>query len=159
MRSLAFAFALILPLSAAAQTPESAPSPAEPWSPPPADAPQAAEPESGLGLIERGLGTIFEDLLRDVQPQMEEMARGLDETFNRFAPVFDDLASLIDDIGNYRTPERLPNGDIIIRRRPDAPPAPPIGNALRDLTRPDRDAPDAPPVTITPAPSGPSIDL
>ena len=32
------------------------------------------------------------------------------------------MMAVIDDIGNYDMPEFLPNGDIIIRRSPDAPP-------------------------------------
>lgn len=156
-RLAALLLTVALPMSAAAQAP------AEPWSPPPADPPRgevppAGEPtgdaESGSDLIQRGLGTLFENLLRDVQPQMEEMARGLDRTFNRVAPVFDDLGALIDDIGNYQTPERLPNGDIIIRRRPDAPP-PPQADALGDLTRPDTPSETTPPPG-TPAPDTPA---
>lgn len=164
MRRLAFALALAtaLPTPTVAQSPQPAPvpSPQEEWSPPLADDPQETQPESGMDLIERGLGTLFENLLRDVQPQMEEMARGLDDTFNRFAPVFDDLGSLIDDIGNYQTPERLPNGDILIRRLPDAPPPPPI-NSLRDLTRPSPDAPgdDVPAPRVPTVPSGPGAPL
>lgn len=153
MRSLALALAALLPLVAAAQAP------APEWTPPPADPPESQGPESpddGLGLLERGVGSFFENLLRDVQPQMEDMARSLDQTFDRFAPVFDDLAALMDDIGNYQTPERLPNGDILIRRRPDAPPPPPIGNALRDLTRP---APEAPQAPALPPATGPQIEL
>lgn len=163
MRSLALALAAILPLTAAAQSPAPQPAPAQEWSPPLADAPETPAPESGLDLIERGAGIIFENLLREVQPEMEGMARGLDQTLDRFAPVFNDLATLMDDIGNYQTPERLPNGDILIRRRPDAPPPPPVGNALRDLTRPTPDAPGtpepAPDATPRPLPSDPPIEL
>jgi hypothetical protein len=35
------------------------------------------------------------------------------------------LLALMDDIGNYQPPERLPNGDILIRRKPDRPLPPP----------------------------------
>lgn len=157
MRSFALVLSAALPLAAVAQSP--APMPSEEWSPPPATEPGGAtESESGLGLIERGVGTVFENLLRDLQPQMEDMARGLDQTFNRFAPVFDDISTLMDDIGNYGAPERLPNGDILIRRRPDAPPPPPVGNALRDLTRPSPAVP-APEPDNAPADAAPGAQI
>jgi hypothetical protein len=31
------------------------------------------------------------------------------------------MGELMDDVTSYELPERLPNGDIIIRRSPDAP--------------------------------------
>jgi hypothetical protein len=36
-------------------------------------------------------------------------------------PFLESLGSLIDDLSAYEMPERLPNGDIIIRRSPDRP--------------------------------------
>jgi hypothetical protein len=40
-------------------------------------------------------------------------------------PMARELAALLGDVRNYDPPERLPNGDIIIRRKPGAPPPPP----------------------------------
>ena len=37
--------------------------------------------------------------------------------------------ALMDDAKNYQAPERLENGDILIRRRADAPP-PPLRSAM-----------------------------
>ena len=37
-------------------------------------------------------------------------------------PHLAELADMIGDLGNYQAPERLPNGDIILRRKiPQAP--------------------------------------
>jgi hypothetical protein len=84
----------------------------------------------GLGLPER-----MERALRDMMEGME--------------PAFDDaldyMRSLgaIDDPLNYQMPEVLPNGDIIIRRRPDAP-----------ALEPDA-PPDAPPAPADDPPDDP----
>lgn len=63
----------------------------------------------------------------------------LDEAFRemleRLKPVLDDVFETmkvfedIDGIENYERPEILPNGDILIRRREDAPPWPPEDRA------------------------------
>ena len=49
-------------------------------------------------------------------------------------PMLAELSALIDDVSMYEMPEILPNGDIIIRRRPPEPEdAPPEGGASIDL--------------------------
>lgn len=53
------------------------------------------------------------------------------------APVLEDLSVLVDDLENYQMPQRLENGDIIIRRRPGAPPPPPLGDSLQDMVPPE----------------------
>lgn len=63
----------------------------------------------GLGLIEDGARLILRRLLADMEPMMR------------------DLATMIDDLGAYHPPERLPNGDIIIRRKVPLVPLPPGG--------------------------------
>lgn len=61
----------------------------------------------------------------------EEIERAFREMMERLRPALDDLLGVmrvfedIDSIENYEAPEVLPNGDIIIRRRGDAPPWPP----------------------------------
>ena len=39
-------------------------------------------------------------------------------------PMVRDLGRMIGDVSNYLPPEQLANGDIIIRRKPGAPPPP-----------------------------------
>ena len=58
-----------------------------------------------------------EQLDRDLRRFMDKMKPLLDETFEAFENLPD-----IDSLEHYQMPEVLPNGDIIIRRRPDAPP-------------------------------------
>ncbi|MCL5778193.1 hypothetical protein M1105_14510 [Limibaculum sp. FT325] len=65
---------------------------------------------------------------------MEEFKRKLDEAWDEMmrelGPTIDSLGALmetldrIDSLEHYERPEILPNGDIVIRRRPDAPPLP-----------------------------------
>ena len=65
-----------------------------------------------------------------ILPNEEELQRlgGLaGEMFRRFAeeaePMAERLRGLMDDLDAYEAPEIMPNGDIIIRRKPDADPA------------------------------------
>jgi len=62
-------------------------------------------------------------------PPLEDMARAMREALEAFseqiAPWAEQLGRLLDDPGAYQAPELLPNGDIIIRRKPDAPPRDP----------------------------------
>jgi hypothetical protein len=55
----------------------------------------------------------------DMRPLLEEARPFFEE---EMLPFLERLSTLIDDLAAYELPERLPNGDIIIRRSPDAPP-------------------------------------
>ncbi|WP_295044082.1 hypothetical protein [uncultured Paracoccus sp.] len=109
-----------------------------------APVPVAAQTQTqdGLGLVERGLGIIAENLLREFGPQLDQLGDGMGDALTHLGPVLQDLAVLIDDLGNYQAPQRLENGDILIRRRADAPPPPGLGESLRE--------PEAPAVPIDP---------
>jgi hypothetical protein len=54
----------------------------------------------------------------DMRPMLEEARPFFEE---EMLPFLESLGSLIDDLSAYEMPERLPNGDIIIRRSPDHP--------------------------------------
>ena len=73
----------------------------------------------GFNLFEEGARLIIEGLVDEMEPMLEEITPFLEE---EMLPFFQELAGLIDDLAVYELPERLPNGDIIIRRSPDAPP-------------------------------------
>ncbi|WP_347268933.1 hypothetical protein [Paracoccus sp. (in: a-proteobacteria)] len=109
---------------------------AQDYQPPPADSPPA-----------EGFGGVIEDFMRNLldqaQPHLDQLGRDLGGVFGSVAPALEDVARLMDDIANYQAPERLENGDILIRRRPDAPPPPPLGENLRDMLRPPPE--DTPP--------------
>ncbi|SFA60044.1 hypothetical protein SAMN04487972_12623 [Paracoccus halophilus] len=163
-------FALILFLALAAP----ASGLAQGWTPPAAEdpAPESSEGGDGNGaLFERGLESFMQNMLKEAEPHLERLGRDLGDTMLSLRPVFQDLGKLMDDVQNYQAPERLENGDILIRRRADAPPPPPVGDALREMLRPapgddprlnpERDpGPDAPPRDILPElPPGPQIEL
>ncbi|WJY22075.1 hypothetical protein QTA57_02540 [Fontisubflavum oceani] len=68
-------------------------------------------------LIMEGLREEMEPMLEEIQPFLED----------EMLPFMQGMADMMDDITAYHPPERLPNGDIIIRRRDDAPDLPEIG--------------------------------
>lgn len=85
-------------------------------------APAAAQDETdtqrGFDLLREGSRLILEGILDDMRPMMEEARPFFEE---EMLPFLESLGSLIDDLSAYEMPERLPNGDIIIRRSPDHP--------------------------------------
>jgi hypothetical protein len=100
----------------------------------PAQAQDAApEDESeGFSLMQEGARLLFEGLmseleptLRDLEGMTEDMARQLEPALEflstEIGPALMALVARIDDLRHYEMPEFLDNGDIIIRRSPDAP--------------------------------------
>jgi hypothetical protein len=79
-----------------------------------------ADREEGLSLMERGMRQLFDGLFQEMEPALGDMAEAMKE----LAPMARQLADLIGDAQYYDPPERLENGDIIIRRKADAPPPP-----------------------------------
>ncbi|AUH34150.1 hypothetical protein [Paracoccus tegillarcae] len=155
-----YALPLIALLAAApfalAQTNDSAPvSPEYDYEPPMADQPDAGAEGSvdeGAGLIGRGMDMLFRNLMNEMAPEIEGMSQDLAGALSMMGPALSDLSVLVDDIANYQTPERLENGDIVIRRKPGAPPPPAIGEGLRDLGR------NAPGSDTDPDEAGPPVD-
>lgn len=113
------------------------------YAPPPADSERAVpdrRDDDDLGsLLERGAEGLLRDLFADVEPHMDAIGRELSLRMDELAPVFEDLGKMMDDIGNYQAPERLANGDILIRRKPGAPPPPAVSKRLQDLVEPSPD--------------------
>ena len=62
--------------------------------------------------------TQLRGLMNEMGPSLREMESALKDV----QPEIRKLLALVDDLRNYQSPERLPNGDILIRRKPDAPP-------------------------------------
>lgn len=94
------------------------------------DAPldDGAEIEDGFNLMEEGARLMFRGLMNELEPALddfEEMARDLEPRFEMLAdemgPALMELFQTLDSVRYYDAPEILPNGDIIIRRSPDAP--------------------------------------
>lgn len=130
LASMALSLSVIAPLSA------------QEWQMPPAEEPPATAPDEPLSDFEQGIESMMNEMFQRFQPHLEGLGNELAETVTEFGPAFEELAGLMDDIGNYQRPERLPNGDIIIRRRADAPP-PPSTNELQRLL-PDQGEPGNP---------------
>ncbi len=89
---------------------------------PVARAEELAPRDDGFDLMEEGAKLLFEGIMREMAPALDDMAQTLREA----EPVLRSILALVDDLGNYQGPERLPNGDILIRRKPGAPPPPPL---------------------------------
>ncbi len=90
--------------------------------------------EEGFSLLERGARLLFRGFLDEMGPALDDMQGGLEEAAREMGPALRQLLALVDDVRNYEPPERLPNGDVIIRRRADAPPPP-------ELPKPPEDVP------------------
>ncbi|PWK60955.1 hypothetical protein [Roseicyclus mahoneyensis] len=73
----------------------------------------------GLGLLGEGSRMILEGLLNEMRPMLEEVQPFLEE---EVVPMLERMGEIVDDLSHYELPERLPNGDILIRRSPEAPP-------------------------------------
>ncbi|MEM1237600.1 MAG: hypothetical protein AAGI10_11555 [Pseudomonadota bacterium] len=91
----------------------------------------AEEAEEGLGLMERGMELFFEGLMDEMEPAIEgfeSMARefgpAMAQMLDEMGPAFAELLERVDDMANYEPPVMLPNGDIILRRKEDAPELP-----------------------------------
>ncbi len=98
---------------------------AQPALPQEAETPQD---EDGFSLMEEGARLFMRGIMSEMEPALDEMRKSMDElgpAFAEFAqaigPAFAALLDQIDDIRHYEAPEIMPNGDIIIRRSPDAP--------------------------------------
>lgn len=94
-----------------------------------ADNGRTAEPDSrisdfeeGMDLMSEGARRLLESLMGEVEPRMRDLADALRE-FD-----FDQLN--VDDLSAYHPPERLPNGDIIIRRKRPADDAAPMDDEI-----------------------------
>lgn len=65
--------------------------------------------EEGMNLMSEGARRLLDGLMGEVEPQMRDLADALRD--------FDFEQLNIDDLSAYHPPEKLPNGDIIIRRK------------------------------------------
>ncbi len=93
-------------------------------------APLAAQDseEGGSSLMERGAELFWKGLREEMAPSLQEL-EGLMEKIGpsmqsflaEMGPALADIAEKVEDWSRYEAPEILPNGDIIIRRKPDAP--------------------------------------
>lgn len=82
--------------------------------------------------MERGAQLFFEGLMQEMAPALDDMAKlmeeagpALQEFVTDMGPKLLGMLEEVEDWSVYEAPEVLPNGDIIIRRKPDMPLAAP----------------------------------
>ncbi|KAG1715540.1 hypothetical protein GQR58_000513 [Nymphon striatum] len=86
--------------------------------------PVSAE-EEGLSLMEEGARLFFRGIMQEMEPALEDL-QGLAEDMqpamrnfvDNMGPALRDLLAEVEDWSAYEPPEVLPNGDIILRRKP-----------------------------------------
>jgi hypothetical protein len=67
--------------------------------------------------------------LRDLQGLVEEFGPPMQSFLREMGPALAEILEEVEDWSRYEMPEILPNGDIIIRRKPDAVPEPDVETA------------------------------
>jgi hypothetical protein len=85
--------------------------------------------------MEEGAKLLLKGLMADMEPALDEMGKALTDlepALKDLQPRMLELLALVDDLTNYQAPERLENGDILIRRKPDAPTPPPLPDTAPD---------------------------
>lgn len=78
--------------------------------------------------MEQGAELFFEGLRREMEPALDDLL-GLAEQFGpamqsfmeEMGPALAELGGKVKDWSVYEAPEMLPNGDIIIRKKPELP--------------------------------------
>ena len=91
-----------------------------------------AASEEGTSLMEEGAKLFFRGLMSEMEPalrELEGLAEEIEPALRSFAremgPALQSLLDEVEDWSVYEPPVVLPNGDILLKRRPDAPaPAP-----------------------------------
>ncbi|MFD0857692.1 hypothetical protein [Roseovarius aquimarinus] len=109
----------------------------------PASAQEAEAPDEGASLIEEGARMLFEGLMQQTEPALEEL-RQMAEKFGpqlrgfaeEMGPALAEILKDVEDLSVYEAPEQLPNGDIIIRRKEPLPKDAPEG-PLEDAPMPE----------------------
>ncbi len=88
---------------------------------------------AALALCLAALPVQAQEPERDLGEGLRQLSEGsriiLERLLGELAPLVADLRDKIDDLSRYEMPEVLENGDIIIRRKPAPPPAPPETSA------------------------------
>lgn len=91
-------------------------------------APVFAQDDDGFSLMDQGARLFLRGLMSELEPTLDElegMAQeikpGLQALADEMGPALAQIIARIDDLRYYEAPEILENGDILIRRRAEAP--------------------------------------
>ncbi len=76
--------------------------------------------DEGFSLLREGARILMESMLKEMEPAMRDMQEDFGAVLREMEPALRDLGGMIGDLRNYHPPEKLPNGDIIIRRKTPA---------------------------------------
>jgi hypothetical protein len=76
--------------------------------------------DEGFDLLREGARILMESMLKEMEPALRDMQDDLGAALKEMEPALRELGAMIGDLRNYHAPERLPNGDIIIRRKTPA---------------------------------------
>ena len=90
---------------------------------------QEAQAEQEFSLWDWGMSWFGGTLPQDLAPALGDLQALADKFGPAVAPALEKLTSLADDMTNYELPEMLENGDILIRRKPEAPTVAPPADA------------------------------
>lgn len=87
--------------------------------------PAHAEEDVGKSLMEQGAELFFEGLRQEMGPALEDLqglanqlGPAMQSFFEEMGPALAEIGAEIKDWSAYEAPEILPNGDIIIRKKP-----------------------------------------
>lgn len=85
-------------------------------------------PSDGFNLVEEGARMIMRGLMEEMSPTidslrdtLEDMGPVVGDFLREMGPGLATFLNRVDDVRHYELPDFLPNGDIILRRKPDAP--------------------------------------
>ncbi|SPH18506.1 hypothetical protein DEA8626_02045 [Defluviimonas aquaemixtae] len=84
---------------------------------PPGAGAQDKDTEQGFSLLGEGARIILRSMIDEMEPALKDLRRDFGDAMNEMGPALRDLAAMIGDLRNYHAPEKLPNGDIILRRK------------------------------------------
>jgi hypothetical protein len=97
-------------------------------SPTPLFAEETGEIYEGFSLMEQGARLLFRGIITEMEPAIdnfsglaEDLEPALEMLATEIGPALMELLQTLDVVRYYEAPEVLPNGDITIRRSPDAP--------------------------------------
>jgi len=84
---------------------------------------------SGFSLMERGARNFFDGMKKEMAPALDGLSDwgrkaspALRNFVSEMGPALTDLLDEVEDWSVYEPPQKMPNGDIVIRRKPDPEP-------------------------------------